>query len=43
MFKIPQQDYTAKFKHGAVARVNGGQAVGAMTKDLVLVERTLRH
>src|SRR5678816_1911659 len=43
MFKIPKQEYTAEFKEGAVQRVNGGEGIGAVAKDLGLVEQTLRN
>jgi len=43
MFKIPKQEYTVEFKQGAVARVNGGQGLAAVAKDLGLIEQTLRN
>jgi transposase len=43
MMKIPKQEYTAEFKEVAVKRVKGGQSVGAVAKDLGLVEQTLRN
>jgi transposase len=43
MFKIPKQEYTPEFKEGAVQRVISGQGVGAVAKDLGLVEQTLRN
>jgi transposase len=43
MFKIPKQEYTPEFKEGAVQRVLSGQGVGAVAKDLGLVEQTLRN
>jgi transposase len=43
MFKIPKQEYTAEFKELAVKRVKGGQGIGAVAKDLGLVEQTLRN
>ena len=43
MFKIPKQEYTAEFKELAVKRVTGGQGIGAVAKDLGLVEQTLRN
>lgn len=43
MFKIPKQEYTAEFKELAVKRVNAGQALAAVAKDLGLVEQTLRN
>jgi transposase len=41
--KIPKQEYTAEFKELAVQRVQGGQTVGAVARDLGLVEQTLRN
>jgi transposase len=41
--KIPKQEYTAAFKELAVKRVHGGQTVGAVARDLGLVEQTLRN
>ena len=43
MFKIPKQEYTPEFKEGAVHRVKSGQGIGAVAKDLGLVEQTLRN
>jgi transposase len=43
MKKIPKQEYTAEFKELAVKRVKGGQSVGAVAKDLGLIEQTLRN
>ena len=41
--KIPKQEYTGEFKELAVKRVKGGQSVGAVAKDLGLIEQTLRN
>jgi transposase len=41
--KIPKQEYTAEFKELAVKRVQGGQTVGAVARDLGLVDQTLRN
>ena len=41
--KIPKQEYTAEFKELAVKRVKAGQAVGAVAKELGLIEQTLRN
>jgi len=41
--KIPKQEYTAEFKELAVKRVRDGQAVGAVAKELGLIEQTLRN
>ena len=43
MFKIPKQEYTAEFKELAVKRVKSGQGIGAVAKELGLVEQTLRN
>ncbi len=43
MFKIPRQEYTVQFKELAVKRVKSGQGVGAVAKELGLVEQTLRN
>ena len=43
MFKIPKPEYTAEFKELAVKRVKDGQGIGAVAKDLGLVEQTLRN
>ena len=41
--KIPKQEYTDEFKELAVKRVKDGQSVGAVAKDLGLIEQTLRN
>ena len=43
MFKIPKKDSTAEFKELAVKRVKSGQGIGAVAKELGLVEQTLRN
>ena len=43
MFKILKQEYTAEFKELAVKRVRSGQSVGAVARELGLVEQTLRN
>jgi len=43
MFKIPKQEYTAEFKELAVKRVQDGQGIGPVARDLGLVEQTLRN
>jgi len=43
MFKIPKQEYTTEFKELAVKRVNDGQVIGAVARDLGLVDQTLRN
>ena len=41
--KIPKQEYTAEFKELAVKRVKAGQGIGAVARELGLVEQTLRN
>ncbi|MHB8849218.1 MAG: IS3 family transposase [Burkholderiales bacterium] len=41
--KIPKQEYTSEFKELTVKRVKDGQTVGAVAKELGLVEQTLRN
>ncbi|MBF0290627.1 MAG: transposase [Nitrospinae bacterium] len=41
--KIPRQAYTAEFKELAVKRVNAGQSVASLAKELGLIEQTLRN
>ncbi len=43
MLKIPKQEYTVEFKELAVKRVNSGEAIAAVAKELGLVEQTLRN
>ena len=43
MQKIPKQEYTAEFKEQAVKRVKDGKTVGAVAKEMGLVEQTLRN
>ena len=43
MFKMPKPEYTAELKELAVKRVKDGQGIGAVAKDLGLVEQTLRN
>jgi transposase len=43
MFKMPRQEFTAEFKELAVKRVQAGESVGAVARDLGLVEQTLRN
>jgi transposase len=43
MFKIPKQEYTAEFKVLAVKRVQDGEGVPAVAKDLGLNDQTLRN
>ena len=41
--KIPKQEYTTEFKELTVKRVKDGQSVGAIAKELGLIEQTLRN
>ncbi len=41
--KIPKQAYTAEFKELAVKRVQDGQSVGTVCKELGLSDQTLRN
>jgi transposase len=41
--KIPRQAYTAEFKELAVKRVNAGQSVASLARELGLIEQTLRN
>jgi transposase-like protein len=41
--KIPKQEYTAEFKELSVKRVKAGQSVGAVARELGLIEQTLRN
>lgn len=41
--KIPKQEYTPEFRELAVKQVKAGQTVGAIAKELGLVEQTLRN
>jgi transposase len=43
MVKIPKREYTAEFKELAVKRVLSGQGIAAVTRELGLVEQTLRN
>ena len=43
MFKIPKQEYTAEFKELAVKRVQGGEGIAKVARELGLVEQTLRN
>ena len=43
MFKVPKQEYTLEFKELTVKRVKAGESVGAVARDLGLVEQTLRN
>jgi transposase len=41
--KIPKQEYTAEFKELTVKRVQAGQSIGAVARELGLIEQTLRN
>lgn len=43
MFKIPKQEYTPEFRELAVKRVKSGQSIGAVARELGLVDQTLRN
>ena len=43
MFKIPNPEYTREFRELAVKRVKSGQTIGAVARELGLVEQTLRN
>ena len=43
MKKIPKQEYTAEFKELSVKRVKAGQSIGAVARELGLIEQTLRN
>lgn len=43
MFKIPKPEFTPEFRELAVKRVKSGLTVGAVAKELGLVEQTLRN
>ena len=43
MQKIPKQEYTTEFKEQAVKRVKDGKSVGTVSKEMGLVEQTLRN
>ena len=43
MFKMPKQEFTPEFRELAVKRVKSGMTIGAVAKELGLVEQTLRN
>jgi transposase len=43
MFKIPKQEYTTAFKELAVKRVQSGEGIAQVARELGLVEQTLRN
>lgn len=40
MKEIPKQEYTAEFRELAVKQVKGGQGIGAVARELGLIEQT---
>lgn len=43
MKRIPKREYTPEFRELAVKRVKTGQSIGAVARELGLVEQTLRN
>lgn len=43
MRKIPKQEYTTEFKEQAVKYVKAGKSIGAVAKELGLIDQTLRN
>jgi transposase len=43
MVKIPKREYTPEFKELAAKRVLSGQGITAVTRELGLIEQTLRN
>ena len=43
MFKIPKQEYTPEFKTLVVKRVQGGEGIAQVARELGLIEQTLRN
>ena len=43
MFKIPKQEFTIVFKDLAVKRVQGGEKLTKVARELGLIEQTLRN
>ena len=41
--KIPRREYTAEFKLQAVKRANSGHGIAATSRELGVVEQTLRN
>jgi len=41
--KIPKQEYTPEFRELSVKRVKAGQSIGAVARELGLIEQTLRN
>jgi transposase len=43
MFKVPHQMYTAEFKEAAAQRIEDGQGVSAVARELGMSTQTLRN
>lgn len=43
MFKVPHQVYAAEFREPAMQRVNDGQSVTAVARELGMSMQTLRN
>ena len=43
MKKIPKREYAAELRELAVKRVNAGHGIGAVARELGLIEQTLRN
>lgn len=43
MFKMPKPEFAAEFKELAVKRVKSGVTIGAVARELGLVDQTLRN
>ena len=43
MYKLPKPEFTAEFRELAVKRVQTGMSIGAVARELGLVEQTLRN
>ena len=43
MFKMPKPEFTPEFRELAVKRVKSGLTIGAVARELGLVEQTLRN
>ena len=43
MFKMPKPEFTPEFREMAVKRVKSGLTIGAVARELGLVEQTLRN
>ena len=43
MFKLPKKEYTAEFKELAVKRINDGEGIPKLARELGVNEQTLRN